>query len=141
MTVRIDQSALDRYLRGPDVRRTMQRAVDTGAKAAKLYVGYSRPDPLGRPRKYPTHLRDAIYGRVEVRGGKIVGVIGARHPIAKMHHDGTRPHVIRARNKPLLVFADRRSGMVYRVKQVYHPGTRPNKYLTKALGDVGRSFR
>lgn len=141
MAVTIDRPALERYLRGPDVRRTMQRAVDVGATAARRYVGYSRPDPLGRPRKYPKHLRDTIYGRLEVRNGRLVGVIGANHPIAKLHHDPTRPHVIRPRKAGgRLVFMGR-SGKVVYAKQVRHPGTRPNPYLTRALRDVGKVFR
>lgn len=141
MAVTIDRPALDRYLRGPDVRRAMQNAVDVGATAARRYVGYSRPDPLGRPRRYPKHLRDAIYGRVEVRGGKIVGVIGANHPLAKLHHDPTRPHVIRPRKAGgRLVFMGR-SGKVVYAKQVRHPGTRGSQYLSRALQDVRKTFR
>ena len=141
MAVTIDRAAVDRYMRGPDVRRTMQRAVDVGATSARRYVGYSRPDPLGRPRRYPKHLRDTIYGRLEVRQGRLVGVIGANHPIAKLHHDPTKAHVIRPR-KPggRLVFMGR-SGKVVRARQVRHPGTPGSKYLSRALVDVGKAFR
>jgi hypothetical protein len=53
--------------------------------------------------------------------------IGARHSKAFMHHEGTRPHIIRAKNTPNLTF--RRGATIVHAPLVRHPGTRPNKFL------------
>ena len=141
MPVTIDRALVGRYLTGPDLRRELQRAVDIGAASARRRVGYSPPDPLGRPRKHAKHIRDTIYGRVEVRGGQLVGVLGADHPIALIHHEGSRPHVIRPRREGgRLVFFSRRAGRVVYAKQVRHPGTKGTKFLTGAVADIRRRY-
>ena len=57
--------------------------------------------------------------------------IGSNVGHALIHHQGTRPHVIKPKTAPLLVF--RSKGRLYRVSQVMHPGTKPNRYLTNHL--------
>lgn len=51
-------------------------------------------------------------------------------PYAAAIHEGSRPHIIRARNAPVLVFFWR-GAWRYR-KSVRHPGTRSNPFLTRA---------
>lgn len=73
-------------------------------------------------------LRADIHYRIRHdQAGPFVEV-GADLPYAKMHHDGTVPHVIAARNTRFLRFTQR--GRVVYARRVYHPGTRPNPYLT-----------
>ncbi len=62
--------------------------------------------------------------------------IGAWNPHALMHHEGTRPHVITARNSPYLRFTA--GGRVIYTHSVMHPGTRPNRYLSDNLKYVRR---
>ena len=57
--------------------------------------------------------------------------IGSPLPYAYMHHEGTRPHIIRADSGGLLRFSAR--GRVVYTREVAHPGTRPNRYLTTFL--------
>ena len=57
--------------------------------------------------------------------------IGSPLSYAYMHHEGTRPHIIRADSGGLLRFSAR--GRVVYTRQVAHPGTRPNRYLTSFL--------
>jgi hypothetical protein len=52
-------------------------------------------------------------------------------------HDGTRPHVIRARNGQYLKFPGR-NGPVF-VRSVNHPGTRPRPFLRNAAEQVLRA--
>jgi hypothetical protein len=49
-------------------------------------------------------------------------------------HDGTRPHIIRAKNKKVLKFKVQ-GHVIYR-PLVHHPGTRPRPFLTRALVEV-----
>lgn len=57
--------------------------------------------------------------------------IGAHDDIAYLHHEGTRPHDIVARNAQFLRFTSR--GRVVVTKHVNHPGTKPNRYLSDNL--------
>jgi hypothetical protein len=53
---------------------------------------------------------------------------------AEWVHDGTRPHIIRAKNKKVLKF--RVGGDVIYRKLVHHPGTEPRPFLARALATV-----
>ena len=56
---------------------------------------------------------------------------------ALFHHEGTTPHPIAARRAKYLRFPDRQTGVGYVFrKSVYHPGTKPNPYLTQPLREV-----
>jgi hypothetical protein len=57
--------------------------------------------------------------------------IGSPLPYAYMHHEGTRPHIIRADSGGLLRFSSR--GRVVYSRAVMHPGTKPNRYLSSFL--------
>lgn len=57
--------------------------------------------------------------------------IGSDNEIAFIHHEGTRPHTITARNGQALRFSSK-GRMVY-TRSVNHPGTQPNRYLSDNL--------
>ena len=58
--------------------------------------------------------------------------VGSNVKHARLHHQGTRPHIIRPHELGgVLVFSSRGRTIVTRV--VRHPGTRPNHYLTDNL--------
>ena len=57
--------------------------------------------------------------------------IGSDVNYALMHHEGTRPHLIRPNRAKILVFTSR--GQVIKTSLVRHPGTRANKYLSDSL--------
>ncbi len=57
--------------------------------------------------------------------------IGTYNQIGYLHHEGTRPHAIAARNGAFLRFSSR--GRVVYDRTVMHPGTKPNRYLTDNL--------
>lgn len=59
-------------------------------------------------------------------------VIMATLPYALMHHEGTKPHIIRPKQQGgVLVFNGSRGRVV--TTAVRHPGTRPNPYLARQL--------
>lgn len=142
--VQIDPVKLARFLRSPEsgvLRDNMRRAQKVKAEARRR-VGVYRPEP-GDPfaarrlaRRPAGTLRDSIVTRVVDRGaGLPVVMVGSDDPIAFLHHEGTPPHTIRARRRPMLVFYHR--GHVIRVKSVRHPGTPANRYLTDSLKQAG----
>jgi hypothetical protein len=57
--------------------------------------------------------------------------IGSENKIAYLHHEGTRPHLIRPKTAPQLVFMSK--GRIIRTQLVRHPGTKPNRYLSDQL--------
>lgn len=57
--------------------------------------------------------------------------IGSKKHYAYIHHEGSSPHTITPKEKPLLVF--RSGARVIRTLLVEHPGTRPNRYLTTPM--------
>lgn len=64
-------------------------------------------------------------------------LVGSRLNYAYFVHEGTRPHVIRA--KPGRVLRFRYNGMVVYAQKVNHPGqVRPRKYLSMHLRTVTR---
>jgi hypothetical protein len=81
-------------------------------------------------------LKKSINYRV-VRDGKgLVAFVGSNNRIALMHHNGTKPHVIKPRYAQTLRFYSH--GRIVYSKLVFHPGTRPNRYLTDNLSRVIR---
>jgi hypothetical protein len=62
--------------------------------------------------------------------GQYAGVRATR-PYALMHHEGTRPHLIKPSSAPKLVFVSK--SRVVRTSLVKHPGTKPNKFLANNL--------
>jgi hypothetical protein len=69
---------------------------------------------------------------IQEPGGDVGQRVGSNVSYSLMHHDGTRPHVIRARRATVLRYVNRRGEVVF-AKQVMHPGTRPNRYLEDNL--------
>jgi hypothetical protein len=75
-------------------------------------------------------------GRMDVKITHIgpTGVVTFPVRYAQFVHDGTRPHVIRAKNKKALKFKIGQK-VLYR-QVVNHPGTKPRPFLTRAMVEV-----
>lgn len=133
----IDNRKLAEVLRGPN-GPVMRRLIVDGElvkNEAKRLVGvYRPPDAFSAAtrKRRPGTLRDSIVKRV-IGGTNPRVEVGSSDPIALWHHEGTRPHVIRARRAPLLVFFWPRVGRVVAFEKVNHPGTKPNRFLLNAL--------
>ena len=89
-----------------------QAGLRTGALRASIHMRHSR-DPRGQYVK-----------------------IGSSLPYARMHHEGTKPHMIYPRKAKQLRFVKR--GQVIYASAVRHPGTKANKYLTNPMRAVIR---
>ena len=126
--VRLDRGQLARVIQGEARRTINERAqqvlnrakvlapVDTGRLRASGKIRYSS---LFSFRPKATVIFDTDY--------------------AAFVNDGTRPHVIRPRNKQVLRFTV--GGRVVFAKVVHHPGTRPNPFLDRALSETLRGSR
>jgi hypothetical protein len=76
-------------------------------------------------------LRESIHMRhlYDSRGQFLM--IGSEKHYALLHHEGSRPHTISPNRAQTLKFT--RGAQVVYTKRVYHPGTKPNRYLTDHL--------
>lgn len=133
--VRIDPVALARYVEsenGPIFRKLVVIG-EAVRVAAKDKCGYDT-DP-DRDPSLP-HIRDTIVKRI-VRTARGFAVrVGTDHPIALLHHEGTRPHTIVPRTAKVLRFKSGGASVHIFRPRVQHPGTKPNRFLTDALRAV-----
>jgi hypothetical protein len=74
-------------------------------------------------------LRNSLF--VQTSGTTIK--IGSKSPIAKFVNNGTRAHTIRPIGGKALRF--RIGGRIVFAKLVRHPGTKPNRFLQRALNN------
>lgn len=79
-------------------------------------------------------LARSISWKVYANAKGVVGRVGSDSPIAKMHHNGTPPHIIVPRTKSTLRYSQ--NGKIVYSKLVHHPGTKPNRFLTDSLAKV-----
>lgn len=75
-------------------------------------------------------LVDSIYKLKLENGGWLVGHDLRRAPHSEFVVWGTKPHVIRAKNKLFLRWAG--GGKFHFAKKVNHPGTKPDNYINRA---------
>lgn len=94
---------------------------------------------ISKARRVQRNARRMAPGRMGRRvNAVIVGThvrIESNHPATMFVINGTRPHFIRRgkvwRGRKVLRF--RSNGRVVFARWVFHPGTKPNDFLTKAL--------
>lgn len=123
----------------------------------QIYLNMDASKVLGAISSHDAHMRHAIDRWQDVAGGVVLREaerlspfktgrlrkslfaeshgtvirVGTRMPYAKYVVNGTRPHMISPMRGKALRFFIR--GQVVFSKGVRHPGTRPNRFLQKAL--------
>lgn len=122
-----DGAKMEELLRGRDgpVNRYLMGRAEIVKRAAVMQCN-----------KRTGKLSKSIVKRSEYVGTELGIRIKAAQPYSVYVHEGTKPHVIKAKNKPYLVFfwANGPTGAhVYRMKQVNHPGYAGNRFLTDNL--------
>lgn len=137
MFVRLDAKAIQSIMtsaQGP-VFRHMMTVGDKVKDGARRQVGVSRPAERMTRAGGSQHLRDAIVKRpVAGRAGPEVRIV-APLPHAVYHHEGTPAHIIRPRRARMLRFTV--GGQVVFARQVNHPGTKANRFLTDPAKRLG----
>jgi len=105
-------------------------------QGAKAVVGAQRKVGVktGTLRKsiHKRHLGYTVSG-----GGQYLMVGSWTVPYAELHHRGTKPHWITPKptsgvGRNVLTFSNKKGGIVH-TTAVFHPGTKPNKYLSSQL--------
>lgn len=111
---------------GPVGRDLLRRAGNVRVRAEQL-----TNETLNRSTRPGTHYHDAhVTG---LAAAPLMAFAGNDADHAMILNVGSRPHIIRARNAPYLVFYSPRAGRIIRTKEVRHPGTRAYALLASAL--------
>lgn len=120
-----DEGAMSRLTKSPSgmVGQWMDRKGSRLVGYAKAQVGVDTGD-----------LRRSISHRTTGRAYGILTTVSAKDRKAMMHHEGTRAHRIEPRRQKTLRFSV--GGRTVYAKQIWHPGTKPNRYLTDNLPRV-----
>lgn len=126
--------AMTRLPTGMVARDLVRRAklVEAAAKQ-QIPLGHVAGGPRTRriaSRNLPDTLRTNV---AYTDWAPPVAFVGSDHPIALIHHEGSKPHVIVPHTAKALVFIPRGSNTTVFTKRVHHPGTKPSKYLTDNL--------
>lgn len=74
-----------------------------------------------------------------VTGDSVAAGVEYRSPYALFVHDGTKPHIIKPRNKKILAWTTLGSPKASFARQVHHPGTKPQRWLQTSLFFAARS--
>lgn len=136
MTVRIviNRAETARVLRSDQAARSLLKRGERVQDRARPLIGRSA---TGSPPGSGKHLADALVKRIEHDHKGIVCLVGAEGvPHARLHHDDTRPHVIRPRKGKFLMWTTPAGRTVF-AREVNHPGTRGTQYLTRAAQAEG----
>lgn len=81
---------------------------------------------LKSKREAPGKLKQ----RIKTRLSYLRGVVSANALYAIYVHEGTRPHIIVPKNRKVL--ANKRKRVIFG-KRVQHPGTKPNRFMVRAV--------
>lgn len=113
---------LDHFLNSPDgeTGKYLRVRCEVMMTAARRQVGV-------KTRQLKLSMKMIHYR--EVRGQYYW--IGSDNKVAYMHHEGTRPHMIVPKQAQLLRFSV--GNRIVMTRQVRHPGTKPNRYLSDQL--------
>jgi len=98
-----------------------------------------------RSRQLGNKRTGKMVGNIEIKKGHwkrgIQFEVGSDVPYALYVNEGTKPHEIKAKNAPFLVFFWPKVGRVVHFKRVWHPGTRPYKFLNRAQESAMRMWQ
>jgi hypothetical protein len=120
--VNVYKSALKTFLNTP--AGPLWREVEKRAVLAQMQARKSVGVKTGA-------LRSSIYKRHLGNSTGQYVIIGSDKNYAYAHHEGTKPHIITASSGKNLKFS--KNGRMIYTSSVFHPGNRPNRYLTRQL--------
>lgn len=129
-TVRLDRGAIRRAIRGASMSE-LRRVGPAVVNRAKVLA----PVRTGRLR---AAIGPARYSRTWTLRPQVT--IDVNVDYAGFVNDGTRPHIIRPKNKRALRFVV--DGRVVFATVVHHPGTRAKPFMDRAVAEVtaGRGY-
>lgn len=115
---------------GPVVQRSMAEAIDTISARVR-----TRMDAHTKTGAMLRSLRIEKTGPMSYR----ISAGGQMAPYTKFVHDGTRPHVIKPRNKRMLRWPTGGAGFIF-ARQVNHPGYKGDPWFDDITPQVKTIF-
>lgn len=133
MSTIVDEAALDEVLHsafGP-----IQRAMFAEAEDIRLHAASKIPRGERGPYTHQgPHMADQSLVEDTAVAGLPAFLIAFESDHAAFYNFGTRPHEIRARNAPMLVFKWPKVGPgLFRFKKINHPGTDAHPFLNETV--------
>lgn len=144
----MDPSKLAAFFRSPEgpVMRQMIERAELVKQQAILECPVSTDDS-GFRKRAPGTLQRSIVKRIIMTDKGPTAQVGSEDPVALWVHEGTVPHIITPVRAAFLVFRVGRrfraggrggggtwtKGNLVFTKMVHHPGTKPNRFLLRAL--------
>ena len=126
----VNQGNMHQFLTGPQSHmvRFLRETTRQTVNAAKTQSLSGVPVRTGQ-------LRNSMRAdHISVTGMTARTAVVADKDYAAAVHDGSKPHIIRPRNKKALAF--KVDGRTVFVKEVKHPGAKPNPFLLRAARRV-----
>ena len=123
--VRVDQGRMQAIAIAEglsQVKRLGRRVVARAKMLAPVDTGY---------------LRNSIRSTASVSGSHAFLDVKVGAKYGRFVHDGTKPHIIRAKTGGVLAFPGA-GGVTVFAREVHHPGTRARPFLKQALDEEGR---
>lgn len=122
--------------RGP-LRQVIDRKGVLVLREAQRRAPVYKPVPIhpkAQPRRRaPGTLKRSLRARTVTVGGLPAVEVGSKDPVMRYVIEGTVPHEITPNRKKMLSFWWARTGGFVLARRVFHPGTRPNDFLTPSL--------
>lgn len=129
--------AMERLRRSPTGHVGRYITKQTRQTRFNAHAGVPKPGGPGGGRtkiNFSTgQLMAGIRHEVVINNGELEGRVIAIPDHALFVHEGTPPHVIKAKRAPNLVFFWHKVGHVVAFKKVNHPGQPPNPFLLDGL--------
>lgn len=127
ISFKIDSSEVQQAL--ADINKYKREVVE-GVKRQTVTSTFNiRNEAFDKAPRKTTYLASSIKSLIS--GNKLLGEVSANAEYAEAVEKGTKPHVIRAKNKPLLKFQV--GGQWVSKKSVNHPGTKAQPFMEPAF--------
>lgn len=125
--ITVDTSQLDKFVARIDKYPThVHKGVTDAVKTSTFNVQkYAKANLTANCSVDTGYLRNSINTKVSTWEG----VVSTNVAYAKIVEDGSKPHIIRPKNKKFLYW----KGASHPVKQVRHPGSKGKPYMAPAL--------
>lgn len=139
LSISINNDELNRFFRNIDKysQQTIQNVDKEVARASyAIHAKAQQEAPVGKKLQGASispggNLKRQIY--VKIKQGKASGEVGVNVNYALPVHEGSKPHIIRIRNKKVLAAYLGTNKFKIFGKQVNHPGTKANPFLKRAV--------
>lgn len=125
--ITFDTSQIDRF--NADMKTWSSKVEDQVKENIKISTMSVKKNAMSNLTANDSVKTGQLRANIETKIDGLEGEVKAATKYAKGVEDGTKPHIIRPKNKKFLHW----KGAMHPVKLVNHPGSKPKPYLIPAL--------